>query len=69
MVQVPEPTRDALLPETLHTDGVKEENVTGNFEVDVADKGTDAPGVDPAESAPKVIVCSVLLLIKISGSS
>jgi hypothetical protein len=56
MVQVPEPTRDALFPETLHTDGVKEENATGNFEVDVADKGTDAPGVDPAESAPKVIV-------------
>jgi hypothetical protein len=54
-VQVPPPTIEAEEPETLHTEGVSEEKVTPNFEVAVADNGTDPPGAPP-DKAGKVMV-------------
>jgi len=55
MVQVPPPTMTADVPETLHTEGVSEEKVTTNFEVAVADNGTDAPAAPPVRAGKAIV--------------
>jgi hypothetical protein len=57
MVQLPYSSSDAVVPETVHTAGVVEENVTGRFELADADRATLLAATCPLGMAVKVMVC------------
>ena len=57
MVQLPYSSRDAMLPETVHTAGVVEVKVTGRFELADADRAMLVAASCPLGTAVKVMVC------------
>ncbi len=64
-MQVPAPTTVTVLPETVQTDEVEEEKLTGKDDVAVADNGNgEVPNVTPL-GEPKEMVWPVGFTVKL----
>lgn len=62
IVHVPPASSDAVVPETVHTAGVLEANVTASPELAVADNPSDDCAYSVPVIAGKLTVCAVLAM-------